>query len=552
MQNDRFTTRCLAFAVALMLATACAATPPAEPTLAPTAGALAPPTATLAPAASQTATPDAADIHYAQGPGRWYPADPDRLQAAVEAYVSDAGTHPVPGRLVAVIVPHAGYIYSGAVAGHAFRALQEAGCAGKTVVVIGDTHSGHGTSQIAVWPKGSFHTPLGTIPVHEEFAQALVAADPHIEAERRAFIEEHPVENQLPFIQVVCPGARIVPIVVRQPSLQNAQILANAVIEALDGPTAGDGGLIVASTDLSHYYPYETARQIDEVALRAIGSLDPQEIADSPRRCTELGIEDNPSTMCSMGAVLAAVIAARQMGADRATVLDYANSGDSPIGDRAGVVGYGAVALWQSKGEEPNTRFELPPTPAAPVEPLLLSDLAKTELLRLARYTAEHFLATQAFPAFQSDDPALLQPLGAYVTYEHDGELRGCVGRIEADRPVYLNVQYAAVVAAVLDSRFPAITPDELEDLSLEITLLHQLEPVADPEEIELGKDGILMRVGDDHSALFLPQVPSDQDWDLETTLSQLSLKAGLAVDGWQDEKARFYTFEGEWFGEED
>jgi AmmeMemoRadiSam system protein A len=146
----------------------------------------------------------------------------------------------------------------------------------------------------------------------------------------------------------------------------------------------------------------------------------------------------------------------------------------------------------------------------------------------------------------------MTQPLGAYVTYRHDGTLRGCLGRIDADRPVYQNVQYAAVVAALLDSRFPTITPEELQDLSLEVTLLQPLTPVAGPDEIELGRDGILMRVDDDHSALFLPQVPLEEGWDLETTLSHLSRKAGLADDAWQDRGTRFHVFKAEWFGEDD
>jgi AmmeMemoRadiSam system protein A len=187
-----------------------------------------------------------------------------------------------------------------------------------------------------------------------------------------------------------------------------------------------------------------------------------------------------------------------------------------------------------------------------PDGPLPLSTEAKEEMLRLARQTAEQFLTTETFPPFHPDDPALMQSLGAYVTYERDGNLRGCVGRIEADRPVYQNVQYAAVVAALLDSRFPAITPEELEDLSLEVTLLQPLEPVKGPEDIELGRDGILMRVDGDHSALFLPQVPLDEGWDLETTLIHLSRKAGLDDDAWQDEDTRFHVFKGEWFGEDD
>jgi AmmeMemoRadiSam system protein A len=334
--------------------------------------------------------------------------------------------------------------------------------------------------------------------------------------------------------------------------LQNAQLLADAIVAAFEALPDEQGGLIVASTDLSHYHPYAAARRIDEVALQAIASLDPQTVADSPQRCTELGIATNPGTMCSMGSVMTALIAAKEMGANRATVLDYANSGDSPVGDRSGVVGYGAVALWQDGAGTSNAGFALPPLPEWPVEPQPLSEQAKGELLSLARRTAEQFLTTGTFPPYQTDDPMLLQPLGAYVTYEQGGELRGCLGRIEADRPVYQNVQHAAVVAAVLDPRFPSVSPEELPDLSLEITLLHPIQPVSDPERIEIGRDGILMRIGDDHSALFLPQVPLDQGWDLQTTLVQLSRKAGLSDDAWQDKEAQFYTFEGQWFGEED
>jgi AmmeMemoRadiSam system protein A len=168
----------------------------------------------------------------------------------------------------------------------------------------------------------------------------------------------------------------------------------------------------------------------------------------------------------------------------------------------------------------------------------------------LARQTVDQFLMTETFPTFHTDDPALLQPLGAYVTYEKEGELRGCVGRIEADRPVYLNVQYAAVAAALADSRFPAIAPQEMEELSIEITLLEPLREVESPDEIQIGRDGVLMRVGGDKGALYLPQVPTEQGWDLQATLLNLCRKAGLPDDAWQRDDARFYTFTGRWFAE--
>jgi AmmeMemoRadiSam system protein B/AmmeMemoRadiSam system protein A len=509
---------------------------------------------TTVPTAAPTSTPDARDVHKNEGAGRWYPADPGRLQAAVDAYVQQAEVEPIPGRLLAVIVPHAGYIYSGAVAGYSFRALQEAGCADHVIVIIGDTHTGNGSAEIAVWARGAFETPLGEVLVHETVAQALVAAADQIEFDRKAFTNEHPVENQLPFIQAVCPGARIVPVVIRQPSLQNAQVLADALVAALDDRPA----LIVASTDLSHYHPYDEAQKMDEVALQAIASLDAQAVADSPRRCAELGLgggtlggTGDTLTMCSQGAVMTALIAAQQMGADRATVLHYANSGDVPVGQRDQVVGYGAVALWQSQdgADSPNPQSLIPNT-QSPAELVPLSPEAKEELLVLARQTATQFLTTETFPAFHTDDPALLQPLGAYVTYEKEGELRGCVGRIEADRPAYLNVQYAAVAAALADSRFPPIIPEELEDLTIEITLLEPLRQVESPDEIEIGRDGVLMRVGADKGALYLPQVPPEQGWDLQATLLNLCRKAGLPDDAWQRDDARLYVFTGQWFGE--
>jgi AmmeMemoRadiSam system protein B/AmmeMemoRadiSam system protein A len=432
--------------------------------------------------------------------------------------------------------------------------MQEAGCARRTVIVIGDTHTGSGSAQIAVWAAGMFETPLGTLPVDAQIAQALVEADPRIQFDQQAFRGEHPVENQLPFIQAVCPDVQIVPVVIRQPSLENAQLLANALLAAVEDHPAPEV-LIVASTDLSHYHTYEEARQMDEIALQAILSLDPQVVADSPKRCAELGLGgSNPLTMCSQGAVMTALVAARQMGADQATVLHYANSGDVPIGDRSQVVGYGAVALWQASNPSANqpVEFALPPPLSRPAEPLRLTHKAQEQLLALARDSARQFLATETFPFFHSDDAALLQPLGAYVTYRKAGELRGCVGRLEGDRPAYLNVQYAAVAAALIDNRFPPVTPEELDELSLEITLLQPMRRVSKPSEMQIGRDGILMRVGENGGALFLPQVPLDEGWDLETTLVHLCRKAGLPDDAWKRADAQFYVFAGEWFGEQE
>jgi MEMO1 family protein len=536
--------RRLALSFLLLVAVACGTTPQSQPTSEAAHEAQVTPTSTLPLAL----TPNPRDVHRAEGADRWYPADPAKLQAAVDAYVSQAEVEPIGGQLLAVIVPHAGYVYSGAVAGFAYRALQEAGCADHTIAVIGDTHSGNGSAKIAVWAAGAFETPLGTIPVDEEVAQALLAADARIQFDRDAFRAEHPVENQLPFLQTACAGAYIVPVVIREPSLDNAQALANALVAAFQ--TSGRPALVVASTDLSHYHPYEEAQKIDEVALQAITSLDPQAVADSPRRCTELGLGgSDPLTMCSQGAVMTALIAARQMGANQATVLVHTTSGDVPLGDRTQVVGYGAVALWQGEGRkaapEPQSPAYASNTQAVPLSPE-----EQKQLLALARQTSAQFLSTETFPSFHTDDPALLQPLGAYVTYNKSGALRGCLGRLEPDRPAYLNVQYAAVAAALGDPRFPPVTVEELADLTIEITLLQPMREVASPDEIQIGREGVLMRVGQDKGALFLPQVAPQQGWDLQDTLLNLCRKAGLPDDCWQSPEARFSVFTGQWFGE--
>jgi AmmeMemoRadiSam system protein A len=250
--------------------------------------------------------------------------------------------------------------------------------------------------------------------------------------------------------------------------------------------------------------------------------------------------------------VMTAIIAAKTMGANQATVLHYANSGDVPVGDRGQVVGYGAVAFWQAdRPADQPTGLQLTPASLALAGPLHVPADAQEELLALARRTALQFLTTETFPAFQTDDPALLQPMGAYVTYEREGVLRGCTGRLEGDRPAYLNVQYAAVAAAVADPRFTAITPGELEALTLEITLLQPMREVDDPHEIQIGRDGVLMQVGQ-KGALYLPQVPPEQGWDLDETLLQLCRKAGLPDDAWQRDDAHFYVFAGQWFGEDE
>ncbi len=499
-------------------------------------------TACGAPSAT---TPSPEDIHSCQGGGMWFPGDPEQLAAMVDSYLADAAkdAEKIKGEPIALIVPHAGYIYSGWVAACAYRQIE--GLDYDTVVVIGDTHAGSGTAAIAVWARGAYETPLGAVPVDEEVAAALLAADSRILFDRAGHESEHPVENQIPFLQRVISGDfKVVPIVLHDDSLEVAEVLSQALVEAL----ADRKALIVASTDLAHWPSYDDARASDAAMLAAVETMEPQALLAADREWMGKGIPDLATTMCSKGSVLTAMLAAPQLGANQVTVLKYANSGDVPIGERDRVVGYGAVMFWQGEGNSP-TSFVIPTPPGPVAEAIPLTAEDKEELLVMARQTIAHFLETGVFPHFAVTQPSLLQEEGAFVTLNKHGELRGCIGHLISDRPLYLVVQNVAVSAAVADQRFPPVSKEELSDLEIEISVLSPLEQVESVDQIQVGLHGVIIRRGL-NQAVYLPQVAPEQGWGREEMLENLCLKAGLSKEAWKKEGTRFYVFTAEVFEE--
>jgi len=533
--------------VTILLLAACgapSATPVPTPLASPSTPLRTGPSA-LEPTMLLAATPSPEDIHPCQGGGMWFPGDPEQLAAMVDSYLAEAekDAEKIEGDPIALIVPHAGYIYSGWVAAYAYRQIE--GLDYDTVVVIGDTHAGRGTAPIAVWARGAYETPLGAVPVDEEVAAALLAADSRILFDRAGHESEHPVENQIPFLQrVMRSDFKVVPIVMHDDSLEIAEILSQALVEAL----ADRKALIVASTDLAHWPAYDDARASDAAMLAAVETLDPQALLDTDREWMSKGIPNLATTMCSKGSVLTAMLAAPQLDANQVTVLKYANSGDVPVGERDRVVGYGAVMFWQGEGDNP-TSFVMPMLPG-PVEAIPLTAQDKEELLAMARQTIAHFLETGAFPHFTVTQPGLLQESGAFVTLKKHGELRGCIGHLIGDRPLYLVVQNVALSAAVADQRFPPVTGEELSDLEIEISVLSSLEQVESVDQIQVGLHGVIIRRGL-QQAVYLPQVAPEQGWGREEMLENLCLKADLSKEAWKKEGTRFYVFTAEVFEEE-
>ena len=263
--------------------------------------------------------------------GTWYPGDAASITAEVDGYLARASVDAVPGRLVGLISPHAGLRYSGPVAAHAYALLR--GRRDLTVVLVGPSHRA-AFGGVSVWARGSFVTPMGEAPIDEDLAGALRRASDVVLDLPGPHREEHSLEMQLPFLQRLLPGLRLVPLLMGSQSRQEVDALAAALGSALAGR---DDVLLVASSDLSHYHPAPVANELDARVVATVRGFDPEGLMDR--------LESFHGHACGGGPMVAVMKASRALGASQASVLRYADSGDVPDGDKSHVVGYLAAAL---------------------------------------------------------------------------------------------------------------------------------------------------------------------------------------------------------------
>ncbi len=469
---------------------------------------------------------------------KFYPADPRALRAAVEAFLRDA----VPARAkkpYALIVPHAGYIFSGQIAADAFRQAQGGGY--DLVVILGANHAAPPFPGAALHPGTGFRTPLGTAEIDGELVRALAAADPAFILDAKVHAAEHSVEVQVPFVQVLFPAARIIPAVVGSSDPALCEKLGRALGKAL----AGRKALVVASTDLSHYPAAADAGKTDRKVLSAMATLDPFPLLKAVEEEMARGVPGLDTCVCGEAPVLVAMAAARALGAKRGVVASYANSGDALVGEPGRVVGYGAVAFDAgSGGPDISALAALPDPPAGPLD---AGD--KKALLAFARATIARYLATGTLPLPRALPPRTRRPQGAFVTLKERGELRGCIGDMSSGSPLGKTVGVMALQAAFNDGRFRPVAASELSGLTVEISALTPMKPVAGWKDIVVGRDGVLLRK-EGRTAVFLPQVAGEQGWTREQMLDQLCLKAGLPAGCWK-EGASFMVHQAEVFGEE-
>ena len=472
--------------------------------------------------------------------GQFYPDDPAKLSAGIRAFLAEAV--PASGqRPIALIAPHAGYLFCGQIMADAFK--QAAGQDYEVVVVLGTNHTTPGFSGVSIYPEGSFQTPLGRARIDRDLTRRLKDGFPEATFREDVHRREHSIEVLVPFIQTLFPKARLVPVIVGAPDPNLCQRFGERLGETLKGRRA----LIVASSDLSHYPAYDDAVSADRRTLTAVLTLDPGRISAAVSKTEAGGVTKLSTAACGLGPILTAVTAAKVLGATCGRWVSYANSGDMLLGRRDQVVGYGAIALDQG---QPGPPPRLEPLRSAASASTDLTPAQKKELLDLTRRTIDLFLTTQLMPLARGADPVLDRKQGAFVTLKKAGQLRGCIGHMAEDRPLRQVVGAMALQAAFSDRRFPQLTLQEWPGVEIEISVLTPFRPVAGPAEIQIGRDGVVLEKGG-RSAVFLPQVAVEQSWSREEMLGQLCKKAGLEAEDWRS-GARLSIFQAVVFGETD
>ncbi len=474
--------------------------------------------------------------------GGFYPGDKATLEKYVDTLLRQAGPPEIKEPIRAIMVPHAGYVYSGPVAAYAYKELE--GRDIRTVVLLCNSHRNF-LDGIAVYGKGSFETPLGRVPIDEEKTAKLLASSPKIMERPDIHEGDHVLEVQLPFLQRVLKNFKIVPLLFGSDDPALSKILADALEAILNDKT-----LLIASTDMSHYPPYENATTADRKTLQAIQTGQTDALDAMLKQHASERVPNAETFLCGVSGVRTVLLLTQALGPTTPVYLKYANSGDTS-GDKSRVVGYGAVAFVAKQSAMPAAPSPATEENKSTTDEQGMTPGEKEELLKSARATVESYVQTRKVPEFFPTSLTLKQPLGAFVTLEKNGQLRGCIGRFDPSGPLYLIVQQMAISAASQDPRFKPVNANELGQLEYEISALSPLRKVETVNEIEFGKHGVQVSKGF-HHGVFLPQVATETGWNKEEFLGELcSQKAGLPRDCWKDPDVDLQVFTAEVFSEE-
>ncbi len=422
--------------------------------------------------------------------GQFYPGTAEELRAAIDGLVDK---EVVKEEVIGLVSPHAGYIYSGSVAGATISRIKFR----DTFIVIGPNHTGRG-KPFSIMTEGAWQTPLGEVAIDSELARQIRDDSSHLEEDTAAHQNEHSVEVQIPFLQYFKPDVKIVPIVLASASADVLKEIGREIagaVSRLKRPV-----VILASSDMTHYEPQAAAAEKDRQAIGAILDMDEDKLLE---RVAGLGI-----SMCGYVPVVAMMAAARELGAGTAELVKYQTSGDIS-GDYGRVVGYAGIIL---KGTSP------------------LAELARKAVEGYIRYGKNYKPAELT--------PEMAEKAGVFVCLKRSGQLRGCIGTFEPCRDnVAGETVENAISSATRDPRFPPVTPEELDDLTYSVDILGQPEPVAGIDQLDVKRYGVIVEAGP-RRGLLLPDLEG-----VDSPQQQIAIcrqKAGIGPD----EPVKLYRFE--------
>ncbi len=469
-------------------------------------------------------------VHTSPFAGSWFPSDPFELRELVDrlAQTSTArtGDHPLPGAL-AFVVPHAGLVYSGAVASAAYRtiAAQDARC----LVLLAFSHS-RPVSRVAIPDIDAYHTPLGDLPIDRALAERLLGS-PAFQLAPEGAVCDHSLEIQLPLVAALCPGVRVLPLYVGHLTKDEHAEAARRLAELVAPDT-----VLVASSDFTHYgvqFHYLPFRPDDRVAEN-LHRLDHDLITAAASLDTNLfqaELKKTDSTLCGRAPIslLLATLANVATEDVFAEKLDYQTSGEI-VGDFRNSVSYVAMGYY-------------------PADAFRLNDADQKALLASALETLEGLEAGEARPVPpRLSTPGLARRAGLFVSLHQNGQLRGCIGCRAGDAPLSATVPEMTIKAATEDPRFRPLHPGE-PPCDLEISVLTPMKRIADESRFIVNEHGAYLEAGW-HQGLLLPQVAHGRNWSGRQFLEALAVKAGTDTRVYRQPETRLFVFRAQAFGE--
>jgi hypothetical protein len=402
--------------------------------------------------------------------------------------------------VIGLLSPHAGYIYSGPVAGAAISKIKFR----DTFIILGPNHTGKG-KPLSIMTRGAWKTPLGEVQIDSELGGRLLATSSYLQEDSGAHLHEHSIEVQIPFLQYFKNDIEIVPIALAYSTGEIYKQIGKEIANAIKD--SNKGVVIIASSDMTHHESQESARRKDTQAIEAILDLNEDELL---KRVGELNI-----SMCGYAPAISLISAAKELGATQAELVKYQTSGDT-TGDYSSVVGYAGIIITK-KGMHP--------------------------LAKLAKQTIETYVKEGKTPQPEELAPEMMARAGVFVSIHKLGELRGCIGTFEPTKKnVAEEIIANATSSATQDPRFPPIAPSELKDLEYSVDVLTPPEPVESQDQLDPKKYGAIVEAGW-RRGLLLPDLEGVDTVDHQIDICRQ--KAGIV----HNEPVKLYRFEVKRYG---